>query len=72
MGTDGGGRGRIPGRESNMGGWKVPGLRLARNTQVCCVTLGKSPPFSGLQCPHFIIKRLDEVNSKVLSLAIIQ
>lgn len=51
--------------ESNMEGWKVPGLRLARSTQVCCVTLGKSPPFSGLQCPHFIMKGLGQVNSKI-------
>lgn len=58
------GAGGVPGIESNMESWKVPGLRLAGNTQVCYVTLGKSPPFSGLQYPHFIIKSLDQVNSK--------
>ena len=56
--------------ESNMEGCKVPRLKLARNPQVCCVTLGKSPPFSGLRSPHFVIKRLDQVNSKVPPLAI--
>lgn len=57
--------------ESNMESCKVPELRLAKNPQICCVTLGKSPPSSGLQCLHFIIKRLDQVNSKVPPLAII-
>lgn len=50
---------------------KVPELRLAKNPQIHCVTLDKSPPFSGLQCLHFIIKRLDQVNSKFPPLAII-
>lgn len=45
--------------------------KIARNPQVCSVTLGKSSPFSGLQSPHFVIKRLDQVNSKFLPLAII-
>lgn len=45
--------------------------KIARNPQVCCVTLGKSSPFSGLQSPHFVIKRLDQVSSKFPPLAII-
>lgn len=66
------GRGEgFPGIESNMEVYKVPGLGLTRNPQTCSVTLGKSPPFSGLHCVRFIIKRLDQVNSKVPPLTII-
>lgn len=57
--------------ESNMESCKVSGLRLAKTPQICCVTLGKCAPFSGLQCLHFIIRRLDQVNSKAPPLAII-
>lgn len=57
--SDGRGEGKgFPGIESNMEGYKVPGLRLARNLHI--VTLGNSPPFSGFQCLHFTIKRLDK------------
>lgn len=60
LSCDGHGEGKgFPGIESNMEGYKVPGLRLARNLHI--MTLGKSPPFSGFQYLHFIIKRLDKL-----------
>lgn len=58
LSSDGHGEGKgFPGIESNVEGYKVPGLRLARNPHV--VSLGKSPPFSGFQRPLFLMKRLD-------------
>lgn len=60
LSSDGHGEGKgFPGLERNMEGYKVPGLRLARNLHI--VTLGKSPPFSAFQCLHSIIKRLDKL-----------